>query len=85
MKKRIPISVEAVFDDDGALIPKKLFYKGRAFSIERLIGIRQYCPPGISCISPLEYVMVIDGLRRKIYFEQSTNKWFSIKEYKLCN
>lgn len=85
MKKRIPISVEAVFDDDGALIPKKLFYRGRAFNIERLIGIRHYCPSDIACVSPLEYVMVIDGLRHKIYFEQSTNKWFSIKEYRLCN
>ena len=81
MKKRIPISVEVVFDDDGALIPKKLFYKGRAFEIERLIGIRNYCPPGIPCESPTEYVAVIGGLRRKIYFEQSTNKWFSVKEY----
>ncbi|MCH5165082.1 MAG: hypothetical protein J1G01_01615 [Clostridiales bacterium] len=85
MKKRIPISVEVIFGDDGAIIPKKLFYKGRSFEIEKLIGIRRYCPPEISCISPIEFNAVICGLRRKIYYEQSTNKWFSIKEYKLSS
>lgn len=83
MLKRIPISVEVIYDDDGALIPKKLFYKGRTYDIERLIGIRRYCPQGIRGVDPTEYVTVIDGLRRKIYFEPSTNKWFSVKEYKL--
>lgn len=83
MKKRIPLSVEVVFDDDGVLIPKKLFYKGKAFEIERLIGVRQYSPTGITCVTPTEYVTVIGGFKRKIYYEQSTNKWFSVKEYNI--
>lgn len=85
MKKRIPISVEVVFDDKGGLIPKKLFYKGKTYEIDKLVGVRAYCPVGIACVSPTEYITIIDGFKRKIYFEQNTNKWFSVKEYKLCN
>ena len=81
MYKRIPIAVEVIYDDKGSIIPKKLFYKGKTFNIERLVGTRQYSPCGIVCKDPTEYVTVIDGMKRKIYFEQSTNKWFSVKEY----
>ncbi len=79
MYKRIPISVEVIYDDKGSVVPKKLFYKGKEFEIEKVIGTRAYKPYGIICKDPTEYVT---GMKRKIYFEQSTNKWFSVKEYK---
>ena len=74
--------MEVVYDDDGSIVPKKLFYKGKTLEIEKLIGTRACSPYGIVCNDPTEYVTVIDGMKRKIYFEKSTNKWFSVKEYK---
>lgn len=81
MYKRIPIAVEVMYDDKGSIVPKKLFYKGKTYEIEKLIGTRNYTPYGVVCKDPTEYVTVIDGMKRKIYFEKSTNKWFSVKEY----
>lgn len=81
MNMRIPISVEVIYEENGKIVPKKLHYRNRTFEIARFIGTRRCCPEGISCVSPFEFVVVIDNQKRKLYFEPSTNKWFSVKKY----
>ena len=79
--RRIPLSVEAVFSLEGNLTPKKLFYGGKAYEIEKIITARHHCPQMVPCIAPLEYTVSIEGVHKKIYYEADTATWFSIKEY----
>ena len=79
---RVPLSVEAVFQTDGRLKPKKLFFDGVSYPIERILSLHRRRPPGIACIAPLEYVVMIDGKTKMIYYEAESGTWFSVKEAK---
>lgn len=82
MKKyeRKQLEVLASFGTDGALKPFKLIYKDRSFEITKVKRVRRHCPQEVGCIAPLEYTVIVDGVERKIYFEQDSNTWFSVKE-----
>lgn len=82
MKKyrKIPLSVEAVFAADGKLTPKKLYFGGEVFAIERIIGCHKHRPTGISCIAPLAFETVICGQYKTIYYESESGTWFSVRE-----
>lgn len=77
---RIPLTMDALFSTDGTVTPLKFYYKGRAYDIMRILGRKKHCPPGVRAIAPLEYSVLIDGRERKIYYEEDSNTWFSVKE-----
>lgn len=77
---RIDLEVEATFTVDGDIIPHDIIYKDRVLHITKILRERKYCPTMISCFAPTELTVIIEGKEQKIYFESSTNKWFSVKE-----
>lgn len=77
---RTPIGIEAIFLDDGSFVPKKLWYRGRAFEIVRVVRQRKYSPWQVRAIATTEYTVIIDDTERQIYYEPESNRWFSIKE-----
>ena len=50
------------------------------YPIERIISLHRRRPPGIACIAPLEYVVMIGGKTKMIYYEAESGTWFSVKE-----
>ena len=77
---RVPLVVDALFMTDGTFYPKKLYYNDMPFEIAKVINFRRYCPRVVGCIAPIEYTVMIDMRKKKIYYEPDTNTWFSIKE-----
>ena len=77
---RIPLAVDALFLPDGTLKPQKLIYNDIVFEINRIVSVRPYCPRVVRCIAPIEYTVIIDNVERRIYYENDTNTWFSVKE-----
>lgn len=80
IKQRVDLEVEATFTVDGNVIPHDIIYNDRALHITRILRTRKYCPPMISCFAPTELTVLIEGKERQIYFEPSSNKWFSVKD-----
>lgn len=78
--ERVPLGVEAVFYADGTIIPRKVSFETKKYMIDRVVGCRPRNPGTVSCIAPIEYVVMIEGLTKKIYFEPETRRWFSVKE-----
>ena len=78
--QRIPLAVDALFMTDGSSKPKKIYYRDTAYEITKVMQIRKYCPRVVRCIAPVEYTIMVDSQEKKIYYEQDTNTWFSIKE-----
>ena len=78
--KRIPLTVDALFLPDGTFKPRKLIYNDTVFEITRIVQIRPYCPRVVRCTAPIEYTVIIDNVERRIYYENDTNTWFSVKE-----
>lgn len=78
--KKIPISVEAEFMSDGFLIPRTVLFETERYPIDRIVRKGKYHPPGVSCIAPIEYVVMINGHMKFIYFEPSALQWFTVKE-----
>lgn len=80
--ERIPLGVEAKFYTDGTIHPRKLFFAAQNYTIDRIMSCRPHNPGTVSCVAPIEYVVMIDGQTKKLYFEPETCQWFSIKERK---
>ncbi len=83
--KRINLDVDVKFKSDGTLIPQKITYKARHYSVSRVLGQRPFIPKEVKCKEPIEYTTIIDGKEKKLYYEYSTNTWFSIKRYLYAN
>jgi hypothetical protein len=79
--KRVPLSVEVLFSQDGRLKPLRLHFDGEIFEIERILSIRNFCPGVVPCIAPIEYLVQVSGVHKKIYYEAATSSWFSVKEW----
>lgn len=79
---KLPLSVEARFFTSGLIYPRKLHFAAKQYTIDRVISQRPHNPGTVSCITPIEYVVMIEGQTKKIYFEPETHQWFSIKECK---
>lgn len=77
---RIDLEVEATFTVDGDIIPHDIIYKDRVLHITKILRKRKYCPSMISCFAPTELTVLIEGKEQKLYFESSSNKWFSVKD-----
>lgn len=78
--QKIELGVEAAFFTNGTIIPHKLSIGTQKYKIDRIIGCRPRNPGTVSCISPIEYIVIVEGQTKKIYFEPETHQWFSIKE-----
>ena len=78
--KRIQLKIDAVFEEDGTITPKKVIFDEQAFDIVRILDVRRHFPTGVRCIAPIEYTVKIEDQGRKIYFEPDSNTWFSVKE-----
>lgn len=83
--KRINLDVDVKFKADGTLIPQKITYKDRHYPVSRVLGQRPFIPKEVKCKEPIEYTTIIDGKEKKLYYEYSTNAWFSIKRYLYAN
>ena len=78
---RVPLSVEVRFDADGQMIPLSLNYCDCRFFIDKVLSSRKYTPNIVPCRFPVEYTVMIEGYKKKIYYEKYSNKWFSIREF----
>lgn len=79
--QRINLDVDVRFKSDGTLIPQRITYKARQYPVSRIIGQRPFIPCEVRCKEPFEYTAIIRGREKKLYYEYSTNTWFSIKQY----
>lgn len=79
--KRINLDVDVRFKSDGTLVPRNVTYKARHYTVSRVLGQRPFIPREVKCKEPIEYTTIIDGKEKKLYYEYSTNTWFSIKRY----
>jgi len=79
--RRINLEVDVRFKSDGTLIPQKITFKARQYPVSRIIGQRPFIPKEVRCKEPLEFTTIIRGKEKKLYYEYSTNTWFSIKQY----
>lgn len=79
---RVPLSVEVRFDPDGSMVPIALDYCDRRFFIDKVISSRNFTPNVVPCRFPVEYTVMIEGYKKKIYYEKHSNKWFSVKEFR---
>ena len=78
---RINLDVDVKFKSDGSLLPQRVSYKARQYTVSRILGQRPYIPKEVKCQDPIEFTTVINGREKKLYYEYSTNTWFSIKRY----
>nr|MBQ4172589.1 hypothetical protein [Ruminococcus sp.] len=83
--KRINLDVDVKFKSDGTLIPQKITYKAKQYPVTRIVGQRPFIPREVKCKEPIEFTAIIKGKEKKLYYEYSTNTWFSIKPYLLAN
>ena len=80
--QRIPLAVGVIYSADGIFKPKTISVNGEKFSIERVLYKKNYCPKSVGAIAPIEFTVLVEGETKKIYFEQDTGKWFSVKRVK---
>ena len=78
--KKIALGVEAKFLTDGTILPRAIWLNGYCYTIDRIISKNKRHPMEVGCIAPIEYSVVVDGIRKLIYYEPSLQQWFSVKE-----
>jgi len=78
--QRVPLAVEALFQTDGRILPRRLHYGDAVYEVERILSVKRFCPQVVACIAPVEYTVQITGHFKKIYYEEETATWFSIRE-----
>ncbi len=78
--ERVPLSVEVIFDTEGNMTPCRIRYGETSFAIDRVLRVGKYCPPMIRAVSPIEYTIVVDGIRKHLYFEPYSKTWFAVRE-----
>lgn len=75
---RVPLTVGVVYSTNGIFKPRAIFVGGKRFLIDRVISKKNYCPKSVGAIAPIEFTVMVEGERKKIYFERDTGKWFSV-------
>lgn len=78
--KRVPLKIDVEFLPEGGFLPLRIIFNEIKYEIDRILKVKKYCPQVASCISPIEYTVYIGGIEKKIYYEEDTKSWFSIKE-----
>ena len=78
-RERVPIAVEVIFDKTGAMIPRRVIMEYDSYHVDRFLGKRTHCPYCIPVSGMVEqYVVIISGYRKNLYYEPKTNMWFSV-------
>ncbi len=77
---RIPLAVGVIYSADGVFKPKTISVNGEKFLIDRILYKKNYCPKSVPAIAPIEFTILVEGETKKIYFEQDTGMWFSVKK-----
>ncbi len=80
MYTRIPLAVGVIYSADGVFKPKTISVNGEKFVIDRVLYKKNYCPKSVPAIAPIEFTILVEGETKKIYFEQDTGMWFSVKK-----
>lgn len=78
--KKVPLGVEAKFLTDGTILPRVIWLDANRYVIERIVCKNKHHPPEVGCIAPLEYTVMVEGFIKNLYYEPSTQQWFSVKE-----
>ena len=76
---RLPLSVEVRFTTVGRMLPLRVQYSEETYEIDRVLAVRRYRPPGVACIAPVEYTVLICGIEKHIYYEADSGTWFSVR------
>jgi hypothetical protein len=80
---KVYVSVRAVFDEDGIMLPRELTWEdGEKFEIDRILDIRQ--APALKAGGQGDrYTIMVHGVQSYLFFERSTNltgnvigRWF---------
>lgn len=79
--KRINLDVDVRFRADGTMDPRMVTYHEQEFPVKTVVGLKSENPRQINCLDLLEYTTIICGREKKLYYEFSTNTWFSFKKY----
>ncbi len=79
---RVPIGVDVRFFPEGKFVPVRIFFQDEYFEINRIFKVRKHCPQTVRSITPTEFTVMIEGVEKKIYYEEENESWFSIKEVK---
>ncbi len=77
---RIPLVVEVIYYENGHFEPSSIIFDDISYNVDKVIRKGNYCPKNIGCLAPIEYTIMVEGQTKKIYFEEHTKKWFSVKQ-----
>lgn len=77
---RMPLSVGVVYKTDGKITPVIIIHENQKFSIDKILDVKKHAPPTVGSVAPYQYTVLVSGETKKIYFEEDTGKWFSVKE-----
>ncbi len=77
---RMPLSVGVVYRQDGKILPVLIICEGGKFQIDKILDQKKHAPLAVGSIAPIEFTVLVAGETKKIYFEEDTGKWFSVKE-----
>ena len=77
---RMPLSVGVVYRMDGKITPVVIICEDKKYHIDKIFDVKKHAPLTVGSVAPLEYTVLVSGETKKIYFEEDTGKWFSVKE-----
>lgn len=77
---RVPLTVGVIYLKNGNFKPKTIFVDGESFSVDKVLYRKNFCPKSVPAIAPIEFTILVEGETKKIYFEQDTGMWFSVKK-----
>jgi len=80
--EQIPVEVIAKFQEGGKIRPLKLMYLDQIYVIDKVYGQRTLIPNGTHT-SMQEFVCLICGRKKNLYYDKYTNVWCLIKEIKM--
>lgn len=76
--EQIPVEVIAKFLESGTVRPLKLIYLDEIYVIDKIFGQRTLIPEGTHTTMQ-EFVCLINGKKKKIYFDKYRNVWYLLK------
>lgn len=81
MQEKIPIEVIVRFTENGEIRPLKVIYGDRILIVDKVYKKEMTTPKGAFGVA-LEYSCLINGRRRKLYFDRYNNIWYVFKPTK---
>ena len=78
MVERIPLEVVVKYTELGGMRPIKIICEDKLYPIEKVYNQKLSTPKGSYAVA-LEFDCLINGKRKKIYFDRYESLWFSEK------